>query len=76
LKPRLINTSCSRNIIRENEIKLERINQIQEDSNLKSYEPGNILLVHLDFAKTSAKFNKKEECLINLLALFLMSLEM
>ena len=59
-----------RYFIRENEIKLEKINQIQEDSNLKNYEPGNILLIHLDFAKTSAKFNKKRR-VFNKLARFI-----
>jgi hypothetical protein len=36
---------------------------------LKSYEPGNILLIHLDFAKTSARFNKKRR-VFNKLARF------
>ena len=56
--------------INENEMKLEKINEIQEDSNLKSYEPGNILLIHLDFAKTSARFNKKRR-VFNKLARFI-----
>ena len=59
-----------RYFIRENEVKLEKINQIQEDANMKSYEPGNILLIHLDFAKTSAKFNKKRR-VFNKLARFI-----
>jgi hypothetical protein len=37
--------------IKENEYKLEKINQIQEKNNLKDYKPGNIILIHLDFAK-------------------------
>jgi hypothetical protein len=56
--------------INENEMKLEKINQMQEDSNLKSYEPGNILLIHLDFTKTGARFNKKRR-VFNKLARFI-----
>jgi hypothetical protein len=33
--------------------KLEKINQMKEENNLKHYKPGNILLIHLDFAKTA-----------------------
>jgi putative cell wall-binding protein len=56
--------------ISENEMKLEKITQMQEDSNLKSYESGNILLIHLDFAKTSTRFNKKRR-VFNKLARFI-----
>jgi tRNA U34 5-carboxymethylaminomethyl modifying enzyme MnmG/GidA len=45
--------------IRENKYKLEEINKKQEEVNLKNYEPGNILLIHLDFAKTASRFAKK-----------------
>jgi hypothetical protein len=65
-----------RYFIRENEYKLEKINEIQEKANLRDYEPRNILLVHLDFAKTKVDLLKKEEFLINLLNLFLMILVM
>jgi hypothetical protein len=53
-----------RYFIRENEYKLEKVNEMQE-ANLKDYKPGNILLIHLDFAKTASRFRKKEEHLIN-----------
>jgi hypothetical protein len=45
--------------MKENEYKLEEINQKQKKLGLKEYEPGNILLIHLDFSKTSSKFIKK-----------------
>jgi hypothetical protein len=46
--------------IKENEYKLEKKNQMQEESNLKNYKPGNILLNHLDGKKTASKFIKKQ----------------
>jgi hypothetical protein len=48
-----------RYFIKENEYKLEEINKKQEEANLKNYEPENILLIHLDFAKTASRFTKK-----------------
>jgi hypothetical protein len=45
--------------MKENEYKLEEINQKQKELGLKEYEPGNILLIHLDFSKTSNRFSKK-----------------
>jgi hypothetical protein len=41
--------------MKENEYKLEEINQKQKELGLKE----NILLIHLDFSKTSNRFNKK-----------------
>jgi hypothetical protein len=49
--------------MKENEYKLEEINQKQKEMGLKVYEPGNILLIHLDFSKTSNRFSKKKEIL-------------
>jgi hypothetical protein len=43
--------NLERYFLRENEYMLENLNEIQE-ANLKDYKPGNILLIHLDFAKT------------------------
>jgi threonyl-tRNA synthetase len=65
-----------RYFIKENKYKLERINQMQEESNLKDYKPGNILLIHFDFTKTAIDLSRNEEHLTNLLNLFLMILEM
>jgi hypothetical protein len=65
-----------RYFIRENEYKLEKINEMQEKANLKDYKPGNILLIHLEFAKTKVDLVKKEEYLVNSLNLFLMILVM
>jgi hypothetical protein len=48
-----------RYFVKKNEYKLELINQKQEEANLKNFEPGNILLIHLDFAKTDSRFAKK-----------------
>jgi hypothetical protein len=45
--------------MKENEYKLEEINQKQKEIILKKYEPGNILLIHLDCSKTSSLFTKK-----------------
>ena len=59
-----------RYFIKENEYKLEKINQMQEESNLKDYKPGNILLIHLDFAKTASIFVKKRRT-FNKLAKFI-----
>jgi hypothetical protein len=49
---------------------------MQNESDLGDYEPGNILLIHLDFSKTQDKFNKKDVLLTNLLSSFLTNLEM
>ena len=59
-----------RYFIRENEYKLEQINEMQEKANLRDYKPGNILLVHLDFAKTKSRFSKKRR-VFNKLAEFI-----
>jgi hypothetical protein len=48
-----------RYFMKKNEYKLEEINQKQKEIVLKEYEPKNILLIHLDFSKTSNRFNKK-----------------
>jgi hypothetical protein len=48
-----------RYFIKENEYRLENINEKQEEAGLRDYKPGNILLIHLDFAKTGSKFTKK-----------------
>jgi hypothetical protein len=48
-----------RYFIKENKYKLEKINQIQEENNLKDYNPGYVLLIYLDFAKTASRFAKK-----------------
>jgi hypothetical protein len=45
--------------MKENEYKLEKINKKQKEMGLREYEPGNILLIHLDFSKTSSRFTKK-----------------
>jgi hypothetical protein len=55
--------------IRENEYKLKEINKKQE-VNLKNYEPGNILLILLDFVKTGSRFAKKQRT-FNKLAKFI-----
>jgi hypothetical protein len=49
-----------RYFIRENQKKLEGIQVIQEEEKTNNYEPGNILLIYLDFSKTQDKFNKKD----------------
>jgi hypothetical protein len=59
-----------RYFIKENEYKLEKINQMQEKNNLKDYKPGNILLIHLDFSKTASRFIKKRRT-FNKLARFI-----
>jgi hypothetical protein len=56
--------------MKENEYKLETINEKQNKLGLKDYEPGNILLIHLDFSKTSNRFTKKRE-IFNKLARFI-----
>jgi hypothetical protein len=43
---------------------------MQEESDLRDYELGNILLIHSDFSKTQDKFNKKR-CTFNKLAKFI-----
>jgi hypothetical protein len=48
-----------RSFMKENEYKLELINQKQDKLGLKDYELGNILLIHLDFSKTSNRFTKR-----------------
>jgi hypothetical protein len=48
-----------RYFIKKNQKKLEKIKEMQKESDLTDYEPGNILLIHLDFSKTQDKFNKK-----------------
>jgi hypothetical protein len=48
-----------RYFIKENEYKPEEINKKQEETNLKNYEQGNILLIHLDFVKIVSRFTKK-----------------
>jgi hypothetical protein len=48
-----------RYFMKKNEYKLEAINTKQKELGLKDYEPGNILLIHLDFSKTSSRFTKK-----------------
>jgi hypothetical protein len=65
-----------RYFIKENEYRLENINERQEEAGLIDYKPRNILLIHLDFSKTGSKFTKNEEYLINLQNLFLMISEM
>jgi hypothetical protein len=65
-----------RHFIKENQKKLEKIIEMQEEENIKDYEPGNILLIHLDFQKHKTNLIKKEVCLINFLDSFLMNLEM
>jgi hypothetical protein len=45
--------------IRENYYKLQEIKQLQRDEGLFKYQPGNILLVHLDEEKTKMKFYKR-----------------
>jgi hypothetical protein len=62
--------NLERYFIRENEYKLEEINKKQEEANLKNYELGNILLIHLDFAKTGSRFAKKRRT-FNKLARFI-----
>jgi hypothetical protein len=47
--------------MKENGYKLEEINQKQKEMGLKEYKPGNILLIHLDFSKTSNRFSKKRK---------------
>jgi hypothetical protein len=51
--------NVERYFIKENEYKLESINAKQKELGLKYYELGNILLIHLDFSKTSSRFTKK-----------------
>jgi hypothetical protein len=51
--------NLERYFMKENEYKLEEINQKQNKMGLKNYEPGNILLIHLDFSKTSGRLTKK-----------------
>jgi hypothetical protein len=48
-----------RYFMKENEYKLETINKKQDKLGLRDYKPGNILLIHLDFSKTSSRFTKK-----------------
>jgi hypothetical protein len=48
-----------RYFMKENEYKLEEINQKQKELGLRDYEPGNILLIPLDFSKTRSRFTKK-----------------
>jgi hypothetical protein len=52
-----------RYFMKENEYKLESINAKQKELGPRDYEPGNILLIHLDFSKTSNSFTKNEEIL-------------
>jgi hypothetical protein len=59
-----------RYFVKEIEYTLELINQKQEEVNLKNCEPGNILLIHLDFAKTGCRFAKKTKT-FNKLAKFI-----
>jgi hypothetical protein len=47
---------------------------MQQEANLKDYKPGNILLIHLDFAKKKSRFIKNKERLTNLVNLFLIIL--
>jgi hypothetical protein len=50
---------------KENENKLEKINSLQNEANLKDYEPRSILLIYLDFTKTESRSTKNEEHLTN-----------
>jgi hypothetical protein len=59
-----------RYFIKENEYRLQDINERQEEAGLRDYKPGNILLIHLDFAKTGSKFTKKRRT-FNKLAKFI-----
>jgi hypothetical protein len=61
---------------KENQKKLEKIKEMQKESDLTDYEPGNILLVHLDFQKHNTNLTKKDVLLTNLLSSFLTNLEM
>jgi hypothetical protein len=47
-----------RYFMKENEYKIEQIKQKQKELGLRDYEPRNILLIHLDFSKTSSRFTK------------------
>jgi hypothetical protein len=55
--------------IRENMKRCEEVTQLQREAGLFEYKPGNILLIHLDKAKTSDMFNKKRRA-FNELAMF------
>jgi hypothetical protein len=55
-----------RYFMKENEYKLETIKKKQNELGLRDYEPGNILLLHLDFSKTSNRFTKKHRNLSKL----------
>jgi hypothetical protein len=59
-----------RHFIKENQKKIEKIKEMQEESDLTDYEPRNILLIHLDFSKTQDRFNKKRRT-FNKLAKFI-----
>jgi hypothetical protein len=47
-----------RYFMKKNEYKLESINAKQKELGLKDSEPGNTLLIHLDFSKTQQKTKK------------------
>jgi hypothetical protein len=59
------NQDLERYFMKENEYKLESINAKQKELELRNYEPGNILLIHLDFSKTCSRFTKNVEILTN-----------
>jgi hypothetical protein len=62
--------ALKRYFMKENEHKLEKINQKQNKIRLREYEPEYILLIHLDFSKTSNRFTKKRKT-FNKLAKFI-----
>jgi hypothetical protein len=55
----MMNTELEWQYIRHCQEKLRQVNQFYESRNLLGYRRGNVIVVHLDYSKTSRKFEKQ-----------------